>query len=182
MYIIIYVCVHYARSVSSAAHVLSVRQRHGFVCLFVCLFAHDALRRISECPRPILPRGFGVVQAAEKKAAEAAAELKMAEAEKEAEAAAKKKNEADAAEKKKAAEAVRPLLCTKHVCAKLAVCMAQCAVVGHGVERQHCSGFTETAPALHFAALVLRCALYAARCAPVLHFARGAGPVCEVAR
>jgi hypothetical protein len=95
--------------------------------------------------------------AAAKKKEEAAAALKKEEAaaltkaaaEKEAEAVAKKENEAAAAEKraveaaadvakKKAVEAVRSLLCTKHVCAKLSVCAAQCAVVGSGVESQQC--------------------------------------------
>jgi hypothetical protein len=123
-----------------------------------------------------------MVQASEKKSAEAAAALKKEEAaeelekavaEEKEEAVAKKKNETVVADKK-AAEAVR--LCTKHVCAKLALC-----VVGHGV-----GNISAVAPRplgrCIFAVVVSRCASNVARCAIVLHFARGTGPVCEGAR
>jgi hypothetical protein len=47
-------------------------------------------------------------------------------------AQAAKKNATEAAAAKKEEEAVRSLLCTEHVCAKLGWLQGQCAVVGHG--------------------------------------------------
>jgi hypothetical protein len=132
--------------------------------------------------------------AALKKEEAAALKKAVAEAEAAEAAAAKKENEAAAAEgtavaaaadaaARESAEAVRSPLCAKHVCAK-ALRVRGAVRRGRWWRRQPtvCSGCTETAPASHFAALVLCCALNVARCAPVLHFARGIGPVCEVAR
>lgn len=76
-----------------------------------------------------------MVQASEKNEAEAGLKKEEAATAKENEAvvADKKSAAAGAVQKKKAAEAVRSLLCTKHVCTKLSVCVAQCTVVGTGV-------------------------------------------------
>jgi hypothetical protein len=67
-----------------------------------------------------------MAQAATKKAEKMAAAAKKKSAEKEA---AKKKKEAAAAAAKRNAEEVWSRLCTKHVCAKLAVHVGQCTVV-----------------------------------------------------